>query len=84
MIITMGDLVFDMHTGAMVGFVNLGDINQHLRQFEQSLQLTPSHVATPDTLAKSMLVIMVRGLFSCFNYPYAQFLCVNHSRDVAI
>ena len=76
------DLVFDKHTGAMVGFVNLGDINQHLRQFEQSLQLTPSDVANLDTLAKSMLVIMVRGLFSRLNYPYAQFPCVNLSGDV--
>ena len=62
------DLVFDKHTGAMVGFVNIGDINQHLRQFEQSPQSTPSDVANLDTLAKSevcprsksMLVIMVR------------------------
>ena len=72
------DLVFDKHT---VGIVNLGDINQHLRQFEQSLQ-SPTDVTTLDTLAKSMLVIMVRGLFSRLNYPYAQFPCVNLSGDV--
>ena len=26
------DLVFDKHTGAMVGFANLGDINERLRK----------------------------------------------------
>ncbi len=31
------DLVFDKHTGAMIGFCSLGDINDHLLKFEQSL-----------------------------------------------
>ncbi len=31
------DLVFDKHTGDMIGFCNLGDVNEHLSQFEQSL-----------------------------------------------
>ena len=31
------DLVFDKHTGAMVGFGNLGDISEHLVQFEKGL-----------------------------------------------
>ena len=75
------DLVFDKHTGALVGFTNLGDINQYLRQFEQSLE-SPSDAVTPDGLAKSMLVIMVRGLFSRLNYPYAQFPCANLTGDV--
>ena len=49
------DLVYDKHTGALVGFANLGNINQHLKQFEQSLQ--GDNIAEP--LAKSMLVLMV-------------------------
>ena len=55
------DLVYDKHSGAMIGFANLGDINDHLLQFESSLledkQMSPR-------LAKSMMVFMVRGLFS--------------------
>ena len=30
------DLVYDKHTGALLGFTNLGDINTHLNRFEQS------------------------------------------------
>ena len=32
------DLVYDKHTGALLGFTNLGAINSHLDRFEQSLQ----------------------------------------------
>ena len=32
------DLVYDKHTGALIRFANLGNINHHLQQFEQSLQ----------------------------------------------
>ncbi len=28
------DLVYDMHTGALIGFANLGDINTHLLAIE--------------------------------------------------
>ena len=31
------DLVYNKHTGELVGFVNLGDINTHLLKYEQSL-----------------------------------------------
>ena len=27
-------LIFNKHTGALVGFTNLGEINEHLRKFE--------------------------------------------------
>ena len=30
-------IVFDKYSGAMIGYVKLGDINNHLLQFEQSL-----------------------------------------------
>ena len=31
------DLVYDMRTGELIGFVNFGDINDHLQHFEQTL-----------------------------------------------
>ena len=65
------DLVYEKHTGALVGFANLGNINQHLKQFEQSLQ--GDNITEP--LAKSMLVLMVRGLFTNLQFLYAQFPC---------
>ena len=72
------DLVYDKHTGVLLGFTNLGDINSHLDWFEQSLQ---ANMISESTLAKTMLVIMVWGLFTKLQYPYAQFPSVKLSGD---
>ncbi len=69
------DLVYDKHTGALVGFSDLGDINAHLNAFEQSL----SADKCDESLATTMLVIMVRGLFTKIQYPYVQFPARNLS-----
>ena len=34
------------------------------------------------SLAKSLFVIMIRGLFSSLQFPYAQFPCSNLSGDL--
>ena len=61
------DLVYNKHTGEIIGFVNITDINQHLSRLEQSISdKTPK-------LATHMLVVMVRGVCSSLKYPYAQF-----------
>ena len=31
------DLVYDKHSGSLIGCVNMGDINNHLMNFERSL-----------------------------------------------
>ena len=36
------DLVYNKHTGALVGFSDLGDINDHLLQFQSSLEIDSS------------------------------------------
>lgn len=54
-----------------MGFVNLGKINNHLLQFESVLSCDKQ----PHQLASSIVVLMVRGLFYKFNFPYAQFAC---------
>ena len=70
------DLVFDKHTGNMVGFAHLGEINDHLLQFERSLvDDTPLR----PQLAKTMMVFMIRGLFNSLQFPYAQFPCAEVS-----
>ncbi len=72
------DLVYNKHTGALVGFANLGEITSHLQEFERSLETTETtKTQACPPLAKSMLVIMVRGLFTKLQLPYAQFTCVN-------
>ena len=73
-------LVYDKHTGRMVGFVDMGDINNHLLEFERSLE-RDSTTKNP-TLATSVMVMMVKGLFSPFCYPYAHFPCASVSGDL--
>ena len=53
------DLVYDKHDGTLIGFTNLGKINNHLMKFEKSL--TGESQSMP-TIVDSMLVMMVRGL----------------------
>ena len=59
------DLVYKKTTGELKGFINLGDINNHLIQFEESSS-TEKHVPT---LANSMLTFMVRGIFIQLCFP---------------
>ena len=73
------DIVFDKHNGAMIGYAKLGDINDHLLQFEQSLT---EDQPSPPPLAKSMMVFMVRGLFNKLQFPYAQLPCASLSGDL--
>ena len=78
------ELVYDKQTGELVGFTNLGAINQHLIEFEESVTsqsdsdtATQPLVGSQPPLAKSMLVMMVRGLLTNLQFPYAQFPCSN-------
>lgn len=70
------DLSYNKHTRALIGFANLGEIKDHLKQFEQSLQGADSTLVC-QLLAKSMLVIMARGLFTKLRLPFAHFTCMN-------
>ena len=66
------DLVYDKHTGALIGFANLGEIDAHQLAFERSIsQTTP--VEPP--LATTMMAFMVQGLFTTLSFPYTQFPC---------
>ncbi len=73
------DLVYDKHSGELVGFVNLGETNTHLLQFEQQL-VGKESVCEP--LAKSMQVFMVRGLFTHLQFAYAQLPCASVTGDL--
>jgi hypothetical protein len=59
-------LVYNKHTGEMVGFVDLGGVNNHLSRLEKSLD-TDTH--SPEPLAKSMLVLMIRPFQINFVFP---------------
>ena len=73
------DLVFDKYTGRLIGFTNVGKVNDLLLQFERSLE---SDQDSTVPIAKSMLVLFVRGLFNNLEFPYAQFACKSLSGDL--
>ena len=70
------NLVFDKHTGELIGFIDLGEINSHLLALERSLTESDS----PDPpLANSMMTFM---LFSHLESPYAHFPSHNITGDL--
>lgn len=64
-------LVYSKHNGKLVGFVNLGEVNDHLLEFERSIEDS----GREKELAKTMMTFMVRGIFTSLRFPYAQFPC---------
>ncbi len=67
------------HSGEMIGFCSLGEVNDQLLAFERSL--SDNEPSSPE-LAKTMMVFMVRGLFNKLQFPYVQFPCGNISGDL--
>ena len=63
------DLVYDKHSDELIGFTDIGNINNHLLAFERSID------ESVPVLADSMLIFMVRGLFLKLQFPYAMFPC---------
>ena len=62
-------LVFNKASGALVGFHDLGDVNNLFGDMERDLKNPNSR----RPLAKVMLVFMIRGLFTPMKFPYIQF-----------
>ena len=56
------NLVWDKHTGELVGYVDLGDTEVNLAMFDK-----------PDTVASHVLVIMVRSIINPFKFSLANF-----------
>lgn len=67
------DLVYCKQTGELIGFANLGDVNNALIDFEKKFQNEVSN-CTPD-IATYMLAFMVRGVSISLEYPLAHFPC---------
>ena len=63
------DLVYDKTGVSLHGFINLGDVNEQLLQLEEQTVNDKPHVE----LATHMLTLMVRGIFTKLEYPYASF-----------
>ncbi len=73
------DLMYDKHSGEMIGFCSLGEVNDQLLAFERSL--SDNEPSSPE-LAKTMIVFIVRGLINKLQFPYVQFPCGNISGDL--
>ena len=69
------DLVFDKHGRNLLGFVNLGAINDQLQDLEREIQMNKPH----ESLATHMLTIMVRGIFMKVEFPFACFPTQGHA-----
>ena len=67
------NFILNFTSGALTGFVDLGSITIHLANFERQVENGSEEAERP--LAKTMLVVMVRGLFSGLQFPYVQFPC---------
>ena len=57
----------------------MGDVNNSLIKLEHALS---SDVKQEPPLARTMMVFMVRGIFSTFQYNYAQFACSTLTGDL--
>ena len=71
------DLVYDKHSASLMGFVKIGDVNDHLSKFEEN---TSSVTLKPD-LATHILTFMVLGILSNLEFPYVSFPCSSLSGD---
>ena len=60
--------MYEKNTGTLIGFVNLGEINNHLLAFERSLDQDSDVVI--GCLAKTVVMFMVQGIFTSLRYPY--------------
>ena len=73
------NLVYNKFSGELTGFIDLDDISHHLLQLEEQLEGSESD-ASP-SLATTVFVFMVRGLFSRIQFPYATFAAKSVSAD---
>ena len=58
--------MYDKYSGNMIGFCNLGSVNDDLMKAEREEDTHPP-------VAKQILAIMVRGIFFKFDFPLAHF-----------
>ena len=66
------NLVYDKHEANVVGFVDVGDFNNQIAELEK--ECSSSEFGPRESIATHMLVLMVRGIFTKLEFPYAHFL----------
>ena len=58
--------MYDKYTGNLIGYTDLGEVNNHLLAFQRMVESDASESAQP---AKSILAFMVKGLFTGLKFP---------------
>jgi len=66
-------LVYDKHSGELIGYTDLRDINSHL---------TKSVTGGSQSLATTIMFLMVKSLLSDLQFPYAHFPCHQITGDL--
>lgn len=74
------DLVFNKHSGALIGFCNLGEITMYFLRFESEMMMKTQLIHHCRNLR--MMVFMIRGLFNSLQFPYVQFPCTDISGEM--
>ena len=69
------DLVYDKHSGELIGFVDLGGIGNSFLNIDECLKKEAKAVA------KYVLVIMVRGISTKLKFPFAHFATCGVTSD---
>lgn len=64
-------LVYDKNESKIIGFVNLGEVNDQLSKFER--EASNDTEQSNGEIATHILTIMVRGIFFRLRFPYAHF-----------
>lgn len=71
-------LVFSKSSGNLIGFVNLGDVNDEITEFEASCKHDISLKKASPILATHMFVVMLRAIKKpSFTFPIAQYPSAN-------
>ena len=72
------NLIYDKFSGEIVGFTQLGEVNNELLKLERDCKSDMDH----PPLAKHLLVLMVRGIFFKLDFPYAHFGTETATADI--
>ena len=67
------NLAYSKSTGRLVGFTEMGSINDEFQKFQDSVESQNSGNNIEREFASYVLVYMVRGIFSNLCYPFAYF-----------
>ena len=67
-------LVYSRTSGKMVGFTEMGKINDDFETFQEKLEREQSPDKLDRELASHVIVYMVRGIFGNLSYPFAFFV----------